>query len=101
MNNTLQSILDVFFGTVRRAQWTIGLSALVYFSWRPQDLLAIFRSILHGILLPILGELVAGVAQTVGGLMGSVITILLVYLGFRAILKGMFGKAPPAKRKKG
>jgi len=97
----MKNVLQVFFGTVRRVQWTMGILALVYFSWRPQDLLAIFRSILHGILLPILGELVVGIAQTVGGLMGSVITILLVYLATRAILKGLFGKAPPAKKKKG
>lgn len=102
MQAFLINVGGVFFGTVRRAQWTLSLLALAYFSWRPGDLLAIFRGILYGILLPVFGEVVTGVAQTVGGLMGSVITILIVYVGFQIILKKVFGfgAPPPASKKK-
>ncbi len=83
------NVSGVFFGTVRRAQWTIGVLAVFYFALRPGDLVALVRSILHGVILPVLHELVVGLAQAVGPLMGSIITILLVIFGFRLILRGV------------
>jgi hypothetical protein len=100
MQTFLINVGGVFFGTVRRAQWTLSLLALTYFSWRPGDLLVILKGILYGVLLPILGEVVTGVAQTVGGLIGSVITILIVYLGFKIILKKVFAPPPASKKKR-
>ena len=48
----LQNILNVFFGTVRRAGWTLGVVAILYFASRPDHLVALLRSVLQGLLFP-------------------------------------------------
>lgn len=85
----LHNVLHVFFGTARRAGWTLGIFAVVYFSFRPSDLMVIVRSVLHNIIVPVLQETVTALANAVGPIMGPILTILLVIFGFKLILKGV------------
>ena len=80
--HVLMNIVNVFFGTVRRASWTLGILAILYFSQRPGDLLAIIRGILHNILVPVFHELVTALA------------LLAIFYGFKVMLR------KPSSRKK-
>lgn len=85
----LQNILGVFFGTVRRAGWTLGVLAVLYFAARPDHLVALLRSILQGVVIPLLHELVTGLVQAVGPLLGPIILLMLVFFGCRMIFRGL------------
>lgn len=84
-----QNILNVFFGTVRRAGWTLGVLAVLYFAARPDHLVALLRSVLQGVIVPLLHELVTGLVQAVGPLFGPIILLMVVFFGLRMIFRGI------------
>lgn len=84
-----QNILNVFFGTVRRAGWTLGTIAVLYFASRPDHLVALLRSVLQGVIVPLLHELVTGLVQAVGPLLGPIILLMVIYFGLRMIIRGV------------
>lgn len=89
MNNILQNILNVFFGTVRRAGWTLGVLAVLYFAWKPDHLKALLRSILQGVIAPLLHELVTGLVQAVGPLLGPIIMLMVMFFGLGFLFRGL------------
>ncbi len=84
----LQNILNVFFGTVRRAGWTLGVLAVLYFAARPDHLVALLRSILQGVVVPLLHELVTGLVQAVGPLLGPILLLMVMFFGLRVLFRG-------------
>ena len=86
MHPFLNNILHVFFGTPRRATWTLGISAAIYFGLNPNQLVRIIRSILHNIIVPVIRETVIALVGAVGPLLGPIFAIILVVLAFRLIL---------------
>jgi len=92
--HVLMNIVNVFFGTVRRASWTLGILAILYFSQRPGDLLAIIRGILHNILVPVFHELVTALFGAVGPIFPSLLALLAIFYGFKVMLR------KPSSRKK-
>lgn len=84
----LQNILNVFFGSVHRAGWTLGVVAVLYFASRPDHLVALLRSVLQGVVVPLLHELVTGLVQAVGPLLGPILLLMVMFFGLRMIFRG-------------
>lgn len=88
----LQNILNVFFGTVRRIELTFGMFTVLYFAWKPEHLKALLRSIMQDVIAPLLHELVTGLVQAVGPLLGPIILLMVIYFGLRYLLRGVRGR---------
>ncbi len=84
----LQNILNVFFGSVRRIEWTLGVVVVLYFAAKPDHLVALLRSILQGVVIPLLHELVTGLVQAVGPLLGPILLLMVMFFGLRMIFRG-------------
>lgn len=84
----LQNIINVFFGSVRRIEWMLGVIAVLYFAAKPDHLVALLRSILQGVVIPLLHELVTGLVQAVGPLLGPILLLMVMFFGLRMIFRG-------------
>ncbi|MBI4155973.1 MAG: hypothetical protein HY507_01940 [Candidatus Zambryskibacteria bacterium] len=82
--NYIDNILGFFFGSIRRAGWTVGISTLLYFMYRPADLQSLAHRLVAGTLTPVLHMLLADVIAAIIPLTApaAVVFVLLLLVSF-------------------
>lgn len=90
--HVLLNIVNVFFGTVRRAQVTLLVLVVFYFYRHPGYFQTILRGILHGVVVPAFHEVVTALIGAVSPMIPSLLVLGLVWYFFKAIFKKATGK---------
>jgi hypothetical protein len=78
----LHNVLGFFFGSVRRAGWSLAGLMVAYFAWRPHDLQRLAWALFHDALAPAFHAAVAGILAAVAPIIQPAVTIFIIYLAF-------------------